>query len=94
MAGWDAVPPQWRPQRPRNDEIEARRWRGPLNLDYRQFGRPQSVTFPICSWCRHIIWDWPHYEEEVPKDALCEACWKEEVEAQQREDDQWEDWED
>jgi hypothetical protein len=48
---------------------------------------PGSVTFPICAWCRHVIWDWPHFAEETPGNAVCDACGEEEAEQQRREDD-------
>jgi len=70
----------------RDDETEARKWRGPLFADtltplmwkedghYEMLKTPRSVTFPICAGCGHIIWDWPHFEEPVPDEACCNAC--------------------
>jgi hypothetical protein len=71
----------------RDDEQEARRWRGPLfktlfagELAWRNgasFGFlewPRSVTFPICSWCNHVCWDWPHFGEPVPENPICTQC--------------------
>jgi hypothetical protein len=34
---------------------------------YSSLDPPRSVTFPICISCGHVIWDWPHFEEDVPK---------------------------
>lgn len=59
----------------RNDDDAARRWRGPLF--HGLLDPPGSVTFPICCLCGHVIWDWPHFEEPVPKQACCDACAKE-----------------
>jgi len=57
----------------RDDEAGARRWRGQLfrsfhsplmwkDKYYKTLKRPNSVTFPICEFCHHIVWEWPHYE--------------------------------
>jgi len=70
----------------RNDDGAAKRWRGPMRMpeplmwygDAKTVEPPNSVTFPICSFCRHIIWDWPHFEEPVADNSVCEACFKEE----------------
>ena len=74
----------------RNDDATVRPWRGPLfhrlgagmvwkeGAAYRSLDKPSSVTFPICQLCRHIVWDWPHFEEPVPGNAICEACFREE----------------
>lgn len=35
---------------------------------------PKSVTFPICHMCGRLVWDWPHFEEEVPDNAVCNGC--------------------
>jgi hypothetical protein len=91
LAGW--TPPE--PER-RNDEANARRWRGPLFSGFRTplmwkdksfkiLDHPKSVTFPICSFCKHVVWEWPHFEEEVPANAICGQCCKEEQESQDRE---------
>jgi hypothetical protein len=79
----------------RNDEAVAQRWRGPLFKELRPemsgfelvtFAQildvPRSVTFPICALCSHVVWDWPHYEEEVPKNAICNECAEEEETSQ------------
>jgi hypothetical protein len=83
---WDALFPA--PER--NDGSNVRRWRGALfwHFDsplvwkgkdhYEAIEFPHSVTFPICHLCHHVIWDWPHFEEEVPENACCEACGNEE----------------
>ena len=71
------------------DEWAARRWRGALFEGFRSpimwqdkfcclLETPKSVTFPICACCDHIIWTWPHFEEEVPHDAICDRCAAEE----------------
>ena len=71
----------------RDDEANARRWRGCLFHKlaaglvwkdkatgcYEMLRAPASVTFPICEACGHVIWDWPHFEEPVPKQAICET---------------------
>jgi hypothetical protein len=89
------------PEPKRDDEAKARRWRGSLfgKLSsplmwrdkwlgsYQMLEAPKSVTFPICAFCEHVIWEWPHFEEEVPDNAICEQCFKEEEEAQKRDDD-------
>lgn len=86
---WGALFPK--PQR--DDEREAKRWRGalfwglsvPLSWKDHQQGfydhikAPKSVTFPICFCCQHIIWDWPHFEEEVPDNAICDTCAEDET---------------
>lgn len=81
----------------RDDEKNAKRWRGPLfwgwgipiswwtKKGYEKLDPPKSVTFPICAFCQHIVWEWPHFEEEVPHNAVCEQCFKEEEEANERE---------
>jgi hypothetical protein len=71
----------------RNDNKEAARWRGPLFEDFSceliwndplkgctSLEPPRSVTFPICQFCGHVIWDWPHFEEPVPDGAVCTTC--------------------
>ena len=81
----------------RNDDAAVRRWRGPLFKELRPemsgfelvtFAQildvPRSVTFPFCTLCNHVIWDWPHYEEDVPENAICDECAEEEEEAGQR----------
>jgi hypothetical protein len=81
------------PKPKRNDEANARRWRGPLfenqflplvwrNKDgsYQTLRGPRSVTFPICDFCGHVIWEWPHFEEQVPEGAVCDQCFREEDE--------------
>ena len=88
----------WQPPK-RNDEEDARRWRGPLffdleppvrwwrekaKLNIERLDPPKSVTFAICCFCSHIIWDWPFYEEEVPANSICSQCFKEEEEANDR----------
>lgn len=45
---------------------------------YETIEKPRSVTFPICSCCGHVCWNWPHFEEEVPESAACDACAEEE----------------
>ena len=68
-------------------------WREPViaggetYMAYRFLERPNSVTFPICSCCRHVIWEWPHFEEQVPENAACDACCEEEMESQRRENE-------
>jgi hypothetical protein len=80
----------------RDDEHNARRWRGRLfgslrssfmwkdGHSYKRVELPRSVTFPICFFCAHVIWDWPHFEEPVPENAVCEKCAQEEKEAEER----------
>jgi hypothetical protein len=70
----------------RNDDAGVARWRGPLFWDtpiplmwkgtehYEFLDTPNSVTFPICKACGHIIWNWPHFEEAVPEEACCDDC--------------------
>jgi hypothetical protein len=81
----------------RDDEKTAKRWRGSLFNDfmspilwkdahYKMLRPPNSVTFPICQACAHIVWEWPHFEEPVPEHAVCEACFEEELAAQERDD--------
>lgn len=94
---WDA----WFPKPERNDDANAKRWRGALfwNFDpvlqwkgkeyYECLQSPKSVTFPICEACNHVIWEWPHFEEPVPENAICEACAKEIEEDEARENDHW-----
>jgi len=86
------------PPKKRDDEANARRWRGPLfeNLrlpslmwrdkdgSYQTLRGPRSVTFPICALCGHIIWEWPHFEEQVLENAICDQCFREEQDAQER----------
>ena len=74
----------------RDDEANARYWRGslfgelvsPLMWKDKWLGyfetlkSPKSVTFPICQGCNHIIWEWPHFEEPVPENAICDQCEK------------------
>jgi hypothetical protein len=79
----------------RNDEKAARRWRGSLFWDfngrlmwhngehYEMLEAPKSVTFPICQGCGHVIWTWPHFKEEVPDNAICDPCAKDELDSQQ-----------
>jgi hypothetical protein len=45
---------------------------------YETLERPRSVTFPTCESCGHVVWEWPHFEEEVPEHAVCGACADEE----------------
>jgi hypothetical protein len=82
----------------RDDESKAKCWRGPLFDDYyspimwkdgsyKRLAPPHSVTFPICGFCGHVVWEWPHFEEPVPDNAVCEACFKEDEDAAER--DQW-----
>ena len=85
------------PEPKRDDEKNAKRWRGALFWQiasplswfdslkgyYCFIERPRSVTFPICELCGHVIWDWPHFEEEVPDHACCDAC------AEEEEGNQW-----
>lgn len=81
----------------RNDAAKAGRWRGPLFGDlkpslvwrdkdggYKNLRRPGSVTFPICAFCRHVIWDWPHFEEPVPDNAICMECFRYDEEQERR----------
>ena len=74
-----------------SDEDKATRWHGALFEDFRSpliwkdeyyemLKPPNSVTFPICEGCQRIIWDWPHFEEQVPQNAVCETCFREEEE--------------
>jgi hypothetical protein len=86
------------PPMKRDDEANARRWRGQLfrglrtplvwrdkwKGHYENLHRPRSVTFPICEICDHIVWEWPHFEEEVPQNAICEICFKREQNSQER----------
>jgi hypothetical protein len=60
----------------RNDDQAAGRWRGPLFDDWhhRTLRPPRSVTFPICVACHYVIWDWPHFAEPVPDNAICDDC--------------------
>ena len=85
-----------------DDSEEANRWRGDLfpgdawNLDvmwrdkeagvYKTIERPRSVTFPICYCCGRIVWTWPHFEEPVEQNAICDHC------AKDIEDDAARDW--
>lgn len=84
----------WRHRAGRHDDANAERWRGDLFGDmklprvcwkegasYGFLKPPKSVTFPICACCDHIIWEWPHYEEEVPEDTMCDRCAEEELSA-------------
>ena len=79
----------------RDDEAGARRWRGQLfrsfhsplmwkDKYYKTLKRPNSVTFPICEFCHHIVREWPHYEEPVPPGVICDQCFKEEEKASRR----------
>ena len=81
----------------RDDERNAKRWRGPLfegfrspidwmDKYYKILKPPQSVTFPICTVCGHIVWEWPHFEEPVEDNSVCEECFKE---AEEEEDRDW-----
>ena len=91
---------RWFPPPKRNDESAAKRWRGPLFWSVKSplswktedgylgfLELPRSVTFPICCFCNHLIWEWPHFGEEVPENALCGECFREEEEAQRRDDE-------
>jgi hypothetical protein len=84
---WDS---DW-PAPHRDDDAAAARWRGELfrglrggmmwrdeERGYITLPRPNSVTFPICTCCDHVIWDWPHFEEKVPHNAICDECAKDE----------------
>ena len=87
------------PKPRRNDHAQAMRWRGALFWEfdpplmwkdfdhYEMLERPGSVTFPICEGCGHVIWDWPHFEEEVPKHCICDRCAEEDEEGQWLDDD-------
>lgn len=79
----------------RDDEADARHWRGPLFLGrstpplmwyengaYEMIKHPKSVTFPICAFCRHIIWNNPHFEELITDQWICDTCFKEEEAAE------------
>lgn len=79
----------------RDDERNARRWRGSLfdNLRspimwkdkyYETLKPPNSVTFPICCGCGHVVWEWPHFQEPVPDGAVCEKCFEEDKETEER----------
>jgi hypothetical protein len=35
---------------------------------------PKSVTFPLCCACGQILWDQPVYEEDIPDEWICSAC--------------------
>jgi len=86
------VPGPWKNRPGRHDDANAERWRGDLfgegsrfpHLMWKQDGAyhlidpPKSVTFPICTLCGHVVWEWPHYEEPVPDNAVCERCFIEE----------------
>ena len=37
---------------------------------------PNCITFPICALCGHVIWDWPHYKEEMEGEYCCDECCK------------------
>jgi hypothetical protein len=88
MSKWPKIEELF-PEPKRNDEEQARHWRGALfwgfsspltwkgDKYYESLEKPKSVTFPICQLCHHIIWEWPHFEEEVPK-AICTECADEE----------------
>jgi hypothetical protein len=83
-----------RPPR-RNDDLAASRWRGPIFWDWlpdfvwkdgveaKTIEQPKSVTFLICAFCNRLIWSWPHFEEEIPENAICDACAEEEENLQQ-----------
>lgn len=71
--------------RHRRNDAKARAWLGNVIGDlkspivwkdkyYKMLPAPNSVTFPICAGCGCIIWDWPHFEEEVPEECACEDC--------------------
>lgn len=74
------------------DETKVRPWTGTLFDDlksplmwkqdgyYQMLEPPKSVTFPICGGCGVIIWNWPHFEEEVPDNAWCDDCAREDAE--------------
>ena len=73
----------------RDDEADARHWRGPLfsgfksplmwkDGHYKMLEEPKSVTFPVCGFCRHIIWNNPFFEETVTDNWICDTCFKEE----------------
>jgi hypothetical protein len=80
----------------RNDDENLKAWRGPLFTKFRSpiawpegvsvdwLKPPHKVTFPICALCRHIIWNWPHYDEEITPESICDACAQEEIDAQER----------
>lgn len=79
----------------RDDDGDANKWRGPLfwTFDspiawlskkgpYHEWLKPPgSMTFPICELCRHVVWEWPHFEEAVPENAICGKCAEEEDQA-------------
>lgn len=48
------------------------------------WGQPTSVTFPICAFCKLIIWNAPLYEESLEAEWLCDDCARKEIEAQER----------
>jgi hypothetical protein len=57
----------------------------PPDKDYSRYEflqSPQSVTFPICAMCHHVIWEWPFFEETPPANAICDQCCKDEENAQ------------
>lgn len=71
-----------------SEDKAAQRWCGVLFEDFRSplmwkdkyyhtLEPPHSVTFPICIACGRLVWDWPHFEEEVPSNAVCETCFRE-----------------
>jgi hypothetical protein len=49
-------------------------WHDSAKGHYESLAPPKSVTFPICTICSRIIWDWPHFEEPVPDNACCGPC--------------------
>jgi hypothetical protein len=71
-----------------SDDKALQRWRGALFEDlqcplmwkgkeyYEFLKAPNSVTFPICEGCGCVIWEWPHFEEQVPENAVCETCFR------------------
>jgi hypothetical protein len=69
-----------------DDAATAKRWRGELFKDfyspltwkengyYEMLKPPHAVTFPICQGCGRVVWDWPHFEEPVDENSICETC--------------------
>jgi len=84
----------------RNDEANARHWRGQLfrglrapltwrdkwKGHYESLPRPRSVTFLICMLCGHVIWEWPYFQEEVPENAVCTVCFKADEQSRERDE--------
>ncbi len=65
-----------------HDELRNWRWDVPTPIS-KVLGKPKSVTFPICAFCRNVIWNFPHYEEEVGE-CLCDDCARKEIEQQEQ----------